>query len=63
MFIHFEKAFDSVDRIKVDRIILVVDYILSKCEGYEIDIGELARLVDLDLADDINLLETCKLRL
>ena len=43
--------------------ILVVDYILSNCEGYGIDIGEPARLEDLDFADDISLLETCKLRL
>jgi hypothetical protein len=43
--------------------ILVVDNILSNCEGYGIDIGEPARLEDLDFADDISLLETCKLRL
>ena len=43
--------------------ILVVDYILSNCEGYGIDIGEPARLGELDFADDISLLETCKLRL
>ena len=43
------------------QFVLVV--ILSKCEGYGIDTGVTSRLGDLVFGDDINHLESCKLKL